>query len=117
MEMMQHAQTRFLGLDVHRDTIAVALAEETGQPASHSTIANEPGAVRKLVQRLGGAEVRLIAAYEAGPTGYALHRQLTRLGVECVVVAPSLMPKRAGITSRPIDATRSSWRGYCAAAI
>jgi transposase len=61
--------------------------------------------------------VRLIAAYEAGPTGYALHRQLTRLGVECVIVAPSLIPKRAGITSRPIDATRSSWRGYCAAAI
>jgi hypothetical protein len=42
--------------------------------------------VRKLVQRLGGPEVRLIAAYEAGPTGYTLHRQLARLGVEYVVV-------------------------------
>ncbi len=89
-------RTRFLGLDVHRDTIAVALAEETGQPASHSTIANDPGAVRKLIQRLGGPEVRLIAAYEAGPTGYTLHRQLVKLGVECMVVAPSLIPKRAG---------------------
>ena len=96
MEMMQHVRTRFLGLDVHRDTIAVALAEETGQPASHSTIANEPGAVRKLIQRLSGSEVRLIAAYEAGPTGYTLHRQLVKLGVECLVVAPSLIPKRAG---------------------
>jgi transposase len=96
MEMMQHARSRFLGLDVHRDTIAVAVAEETGQPTSYSTIGNEPGAVRKLIQRLGGPEVRLIAAYEAGPTGYTLHRQLTRLGVECVVVAPSLIPKRAG---------------------
>ena len=97
MEMMQHARSRFLGLDVHRDTIAVAVAEETGQPTSYSTIGNEPGAVRKLVQRLGGAEVRLIAAYEAGPTGYTLHRQLVKLGVECgVVAAPSPIPKRAG---------------------
>jgi transposase len=46
--------------------------------------------------RLGGPAVRLRVAYEAGPTGYALHRQLTRLGIDCVVVAPSLIPVRPG---------------------
>jgi hypothetical protein len=96
MEMMPYRRTRFLGLEVHRDTIAVALAEETGQPMSHSTVANEPGAVRKLIQRLRGAEMRLIAAYGAGPTGYTLHRHLVKLGVESVVAAPSLIPKHAG---------------------
>jgi hypothetical protein len=59
-----------LGLDVHRDTIAVALAEETGQAASHSTIANEPGAVRKLIQRLGGPEVRPIEQLDGRPSGW-----------------------------------------------
>lgn len=60
------------------------------------TIVNEPAAVRKLVMRLGGGGARLKVAYEAGPTGYALNRQLTRLGIECVVVAPSLIPRRPG---------------------
>ena len=65
MRMIQQPRTRFLGLEVHRGTIAVALAEETGPATSHSTIANEPAAVWRLAHRLGGPEVRLIAAYEA----------------------------------------------------
>jgi len=60
-------------LDVHKATITVAVAEESGLPTVYGTIANEPAAVRKLVRQLG-REVRLVAAYEAGPTGYALHR-------------------------------------------
>lgn len=89
-------RTRFLGLDVHANSISVAIAEDAGQPDGYGAIANEPTAVRRLVNRLGGDGVRLIAAYEAGATGYALHRQLTALGVECLVVAPSLIPKRPG---------------------
>ena len=96
MAMMQHQRSRSIGLDVHRATIAVAVAEEDGPPSSYGTIANDPTAVRKLMVRLGGPEVRLRVAYEAGPTGYALHRQLTRLGIDCVVVAPSLIPVRPG---------------------
>ena len=46
--------------------------------------------------RLGGEDVQLHVAYEAGPTGYALHRQFTKLGIECMVVAPSLIPVRPG---------------------
>jgi transposase len=88
--------TRFVGLDVHKDTIAVAVAEEGAVPRPEGTIANAAAAVRKLVQRLGAPGTRLVAAYEAGPTGYALHRQLARLGVDCQVIAPSLTPRRSG---------------------
>ena len=94
--MMQHRQVRYIGLDVHRATIAVAIAEEEGAPSSYGSIANDPSAVRKLMTRLGGPDFQLRVAYEAGPTGYALHRQLTKLGIECLVVAPSLIPRRPG---------------------
>lgn len=87
--------TRCVGLDVHKDTIAVAVADD-GSPESLGTIANDPSAVRKLVTRLTRPGMRIQVAYEAGPTGYALHRQLTRLGVQCMVVAPSLVPRRPG---------------------
>jgi transposase len=96
MEMMQHRQVRYIGLDVHKASIAVAIAEEGGAPTSYGNIANDPSAIRKLMTRLGGPDVQLRVAYEAGPTGYALHRQLTSLGIECMVAAPSLIPKRPG---------------------
>jgi transposase len=96
MHMMSHQRVRFIGLDVHRASIAVAIAEEGGPPSSYGTIANDPSAMRKLMTRLGGPDVHLRVAYEAGPTGYALHRQLTSIGIECSVVAPSLIPKRPG---------------------
>ena len=76
---MSEGTTRYLGLDVHKATITVAVAEESGPPTLFGTIANEVGAVRKLVRQLG-REARLVAAYEAGPTGYALHRELTQAG-------------------------------------
>ena len=94
MEMMLHRQIRYIGLDVHKASIAVAIAEEEGAPSSYGNIANDPSAIRKLMTRRGGPDVRLRVAYEAGPTGYAVHRQLTALGIECSVVAPSLIPKR-----------------------
>jgi transposase len=96
MTMMQHRQVRYIGLDVHKASIAVAIAEEAGAPSSYGSIANDPAAIRKLMTRLGGPEVHLRVAYEAGPTGYGVHRQLTSIGIECMVVAPSLIPKRPG---------------------
>jgi transposase len=87
--------TRFLGLDVHAETIAVAVAEGDGAARSLGTIANRPEAIRKLVKRLGGG-AGLRACYEAGPCGYPLYWQLTELGVDCQVVAPTLVPARAG---------------------
>jgi len=88
-------KVRFLGLDVHADTIAVAVAEPDGEVRSLGIIPNREESVRKLVKKLGPAE-QLQACYEAGPTGYVLYWQLTALGVKCEVVAPSLVPVKAG---------------------
>jgi len=87
--------SRFVGLDVHADTIAVAVAEPEGEVRSLGTIPNTPEAVRRLVKRLGSA-ARLRVCYEAGPTGYVLYRQLAALGVRCAVIAPTLVPVKAG---------------------
>lgn len=88
--------TRFVGLDVHAATIAVAVAEgrRDGEVRSLGIIPNEPTAVRKLVQKLGKKGLR--TCYEAGPTGFALYWQLAELGVPCDVIAPTLVPKKAG---------------------
>jgi hypothetical protein len=87
-------KVRFLGLDVHAETIAVAVAEPDGEVRSLGTIANREESIRKLVKKLGPSE-HLRACYEAGPTGYVLYWQLTQLGVECAVVAPTLVPTKA----------------------
>ena len=72
---------RFLGLDVHAETIAVAVAEADGEVRSLETIANREESIRKLVRKLGPPE-HLRACYEAGPTGFVLYWQLAQLGVE-----------------------------------
>jgi transposase len=88
--------TRFLGLDVHADTIAVAIAEggRDGEVRSLGVISNEPEAIRKLIQKLGKKGLR--ACYEAGPTGYVVYWQLTELGIDCEVIAPTLVPQKSG---------------------
>jgi transposase len=97
MTMMHQQRTlRYLGLDVHKASISVAIAEESGPPTTYGRIPNEPATIRTVMTRLGGPGIELRVAYEAGPTGYALHRQLTRLGIACMVVAPSLIPRQPG---------------------
>ena len=86
---------RFLGMDVHAETIAVALAEPDGEVRSLGTIANREESVRKFILRLGPVE-HLRACYEAGPTGFVLYCQLVQLGVDCAVVTPSLVPTKPG---------------------
>ena len=88
-------KVRFLGLDVHAETIAVAIAEPGGEVRSLGTIANREESIRKLVKKLGSVE-QLRACYEAGPTGYVLYWQLAELGVKCEVIAPTLVPVKAG---------------------
>jgi transposase len=89
------SNVRFIGLDVHAETIAVAVAEPDGEVRSLGVIPNRPESIRKLVKKLEPAE-SLRACYEAGPTGYVLYWQLTALGVRCEVVAPTLVPTKAG---------------------
>ena len=84
-------------LDVHKTTIAVAVADggRSGEVRQLGAFANRADALRKMVERLERRGVQLRFCYEAGPCGYGLHRFLTGLGHACAVVAPSLIPIRA----------------------
>ena len=84
---------RFVGLDVHAESIAIAVAEPgRGEPATVATIPNDTVVLLKRLGRLG----RVKCCYEAGPTGFGLHRDLAKAGIDCMVVAPSLVPTCAG---------------------
>ena len=88
----------YVGLDVHKDTIAVALAEagKRRELRECGKIANTPAALRTLAAKLASHGWRLRFCYEAGPCGYGIQRQLSEAGHECVVVAPSLIPRKPG---------------------
>lgn len=89
------SNVRFIGLDVHAETIAVAAADPDGEVRALGTIPNRPESIRTLVKKLGPAD-QLRVCYEAGPTGYVVYWQLAALGVPCAVVAPTLVPVKAG---------------------
>ena len=94
MISVPHKST-LLGLDVHKLTIAAGvLAPDTDVPVVDQ-ISSDPESVRRLVGRFGDPR-RLVACYEAGPTGYELARQLQAMGVRCEVIAPSLIPTAPG---------------------
>jgi len=91
--------TRFVGMDVHKDTIVVAVTAtgEVGKATAYGTFPNTAAALEKLVKRLrqaGDGPIKF--CYEAGPCGYGVHRTLTRTGEECMVVAPSMIPRKSG---------------------
>lgn len=89
------SNVRFIGLDVHAETIAVAVAEPDGEVRSLGVIPNRPDSIRRLIKKLGPAD-QLRVCDEAGPTGYVVYWQLTALGVKGEVVAPTLVPVKAG---------------------
>ena len=85
----------WVGLDVHKATIPVAVTKGEEAPRSLGTIPNDPDAIAKLMRKLGPL-AHLRVCYEGGPCGYVLYRQLTAMGVHCTVVAPTLVPVRPG---------------------
>ena len=88
--------SKFIGMDVHKDSISVAIAQEGhGELRYYGRIPNSPQAIGKLIKKVcPGGEVMLFC-YEAGPCGYEVYRLLTAAGQDCLVVAPSLIPKKA----------------------
>lgn len=88
----------YVGLDVHKEDVVVAVAEGglRGAVRDYGRISNTPAALTRLVGKLGRDGVTLRFCYEAGPCGYGIQRQLSAAGHDCVVVAPSLIPKRPG---------------------
>src|ERR1039457_3268898 len=89
--------TKFIGLDVHMETVAVSVADAGGGEVRYvGEIVNTPEAIEKLVKQLKKDGAHLSFCYEAGPCGYVIYRQLQELKQDCHVVAPSLIPKKAG---------------------
>jgi transposase len=88
----------YVGLDVHKATVSVAVAESGrgGEIRQLGVFENRPEVLSKLAARLSNRDCRVSFCYEAGPCGYGLHRLLTGYGHDCVVVAPSLIPMKAG---------------------
>ena len=88
----------FVGLDVHKDSIAIAhaLGQSADPPVYVGAIGTRQADLDKLIRRLQAKTSTLVFAYEAGPCGYGLYRDLTGQGFACQVVAPSLIPKKPG---------------------
>ena len=93
---MKQEYRQFVGLDVHKKTIVLAIANtgRTGEVRSYGEIPNTVEAIRKTFSKIKGG--RMLACYEAGPCGYGVSRQLKEMGVDCDVIAPSLIPSKAG---------------------
>jgi transposase len=83
-----------IGLDVHKDTIAVAILRPSTTEVDERVIPNTPEAIRRLLARHDPRCAYL--CYEAGPTGYDTHRLISTLGFQCDVIAPSMIPRRSG---------------------
>ena len=103
----------FVGLDVHKATMAVAIADggSRGVARCYGIIENTPAALSKLAHKLARNGARLQFCYEAGPCGYGVCRHLQALGHSCLVAAPSLIPRRCGDrvkTHRPAELAQGS---------
>ncbi len=88
----------YVGLDTSKETIHVAVLRAGSSQCLTSQVPNDPAAVRRMTRKLlrEAVDGQVVMAYEAGPCGYALQRQIEKLGARCLVVAPSLIPKKPG---------------------
>ena len=95
MPSLSHRDLTHLGMDVHKDSISVGILRPDEESPDVERIFNDEASVRRLLARFADRRT-LSVCYEAGPTGYELHRLLTSMGIRCQVIAPSLIPKSPG---------------------
>jgi transposase len=93
---MEHDSTVYVGLDVHKESITVAYAVGTGEVELLGKIGTTKADIDRLCKRLQSKARRVCFVYEAGPCGYGLYRQLVEQGFDCMVCAPSLIPRKPG---------------------
>jgi transposase len=87
----------YAGMDVHKETISIAIFRDNNKNVEFERqIKNEPGQIKKFFKRLKEKGENIITVYEAGPTGFVLHRQLEDMEISCQVAAPSLLPRKPG---------------------
>ena len=90
---------KFVGMDVHQNTISIAFADDgpEGEVRLYGRIKNTPEAIDKVIRKLVSTGAELHFVYEAGPCGFGLYRHLTGNGFRCIVAAPSMVPKKSGV--------------------
>src|SRR5437899_11196169 len=102
-ELQQHKHTKkkhilYVGLDVHAQTVAIAIAEAGGEVRNYGTVSSHLEVLERTMRKIKAAhpDCELRVCYEAGPTGFVIARRFAQLKIHCTVVAPSLIPTRAG---------------------
>jgi len=95
---MRNNTIKYVGLDTHKNSIVIAIADENrdGEVRNYGTIPNTLEAIDKFIRKQVSENIELHCVYEAGPTGFGLCRYLRGNGVDCIVVAPSMIPKKDG---------------------
>jgi transposase len=93
---MEKSSKVFVGMDVHKESIDITLAEQGGEVHRLGQIGGDRISLLKMVRKQRSRGRERVFVYEAGPCGFWIYREITALGQACMVVSPALVPKRAG---------------------